>query len=285
MSCYIALDIGGTKLMVASATPEGKIIERVQAETPRDLTEGLETLHRMIATVAKKQTILAIGATAGGPLDYRTGVVSPLHQPEWRDVPLKQIMEQRWDCKFAVDVDTNVAALGEYALGGEKVSRLLYVTLSTGMGGGFVIDGELYRGGMGGVHPEVGHQAIAYRCMYPERIHCDCGAPDCLEGLISGSAIRRIYGKPAQELNQAEWAEVGYNLGQGLRNMAMIYAPDVIALGGGVCVGGGETLLATAREVMEQHMRLVPVPTLRISKLGYDTPLLGAIVLAQSLVN
>jgi predicted NBD/HSP70 family sugar kinase len=147
------------------------------------------------------------------------------------------------------------------------------------MGGGYLVDGKIYRG-MGGAHPEIGHQAINFRCAHPECVSCDCGAPDCLEALISGSGIRRIYGKPAEQLDEQEWAEVAYNLGQGLRNLATIYLPDLIVLGGGVAVGGGERLLAAARQVMADHLRLVPAPEIRLSDLGYDTALHGAIAIA-----
>ena len=177
-------------------------------------------------------------------------------------------------------MDTNVAALGEYELGEYAASRLLYLTLSTGMGGGFVIDGKIYRGGMGGAHPEVGHQAIPFRCAHPERVQCECGAPDCLEGLVSGNGIRRIYGKPAEELDAAEWQEVAWNLGMGLRNLAALYAPDVIVIGGGLS-RQGEKLLGPARDAMISHLKLVPAPRVLVSKLGYETALRGALVLAR----
>ena len=279
MSIYIGLDIGGTKFMVAAADATGKILRRARQSTPTDLDEGLNLLHRMIAGVAQGEEVAGVGAAIGGPLDWQTGVVSPLHQPQWRDVPLKQIIEARWRYPFHVDVDTNVAALGEYRALATPPPMLLYLTVSTGVGGGFVIDGRLYRG-MAGAHPEVGHQAINHRCMNPAGLYCECGAPDCLEALISGNGIRRIYGKPAEELNDAEWAEVAYNLGQGLRNLATIALPDLIVIGGGVAVGGGERLLAGARQVMAERLRLVPIPEVRLSTLGYDTALLGAISIA-----
>ena len=280
MSIFIGLDIGGTKLMAAAADAKGELLRRVRTSTPLALETGLATLEALIAEVAENQPIAAIGAAIGGPLDVVQGIVSPLHQPEWCDVPLKAIMERRWGCPFFVDVDTNVAALGEYALGGAPVARLLYLTLSTGMGGGFVVDGRIYRGAQGG-HPEVGHQSINFRCAHPERVACECGAPDCLEALVSGNAIRRIYGVPAEELPAEAWAEVAYNLGQGLRNLATIYLPDTIVLGGGVAIGGGDMLLEQARQIMVSHLRLVPAPALRLSQLGYDTALLGAVELAR----
>ena len=280
MAIYIGLDIGGTKLMVAAADADGQILRRTRAPTPAGLEEGLALLHEMIAEVAGDEPIAGIGAAIGGPLDARAGVVSPLHQPAWRGVPLKAIMERRWGCPFWVDVDTNVAAVGEYVVDRLTASRFLYLTISTGMGGGFLLDGRIYRGA-GGAHPEAGHQSIPFRCMHPERVACECGAPDCLEALICGNAIRRIYGKPAEQLNDAEWDEVAYNLGQGLRNLAAIYAPELIVLGGGVAVGGGARLLDTATRVMRERLYLVPAPEVRLSGLGYDTALLGAIAVAR----
>lgn len=281
MGVYIGLDIGGTKFMVAAAGEDGSPLKRVRESTKEHWKDDLELLNRMINQVAEGEPILGIGAAIGGPLDWENGIVSPLHQPTWREIPLKAIMEERWGCSFYVDVDTNVAALGEYAVSSPKPHSLLYITLSTGMGGGFIVEGKIYRGA-DGVHPEIGHQVIPYRCSNPEAVQCECGVRDCLEALISGNAIRRIYGKPAEELDDKEWEEVGYNLGQGLRNLTVIYAPREIRLGGGVAVGGGERLLRTAKNVMETHLNLVPPPVVSLSRLGYDTALMGALTIART---
>ncbi len=280
MGLYVGLDIGGTKFIAAACRRDGAILRRIREKTPLDLDEGLTLLSRMVEEVAGGEAVAAMGAAIGGPLDWQTGVVSPLHQPRWRNVPLKIIMEEIWRCPFYVDVDTNIAALGEYRFGGSAAARLLYVTVSTGMGGGFLVDGRIYRG-MNGGHPEAGHQSINFRCSNPGAIECECGAPDCLEALVSGNGIRRIYGKPAEDLNEGEWDEVGYNLGQGLRNMAAVMLPDVIVLGGSVAVGGGDRLLAAARDVMRDCLKIVPAPELRISALGGDTALMGALSAAM----
>lgn len=277
---YIGLDIGGTKLMAAATDTSGRVLHRLKAPTPIDLNQGLAQLQQMVHEVAADGQIVAIGAAVGGPLDWQTGIVSPLHQPQWHKVPLKAIMEKAFDCPFFVDVDTNVAAMGEYQAAVSPPRSLLYLTVSTGMGGGFVINGRLYRG-LGGAHPEIAHQAINGRCQYPERIQCACGLPDCLEALVSGNGIERIYQKPAQELTAAEWEEVAYNLGQGLRNVATIYLPDEIVLGGGVAVGGGERFISQAATVMRHHLKLVPHPQVRLSRLGYDTALMGAAYIAR----
>ena len=279
MGVFVGLDIGGTKIMVASADHEGNILHRARMATSTNLEEDLTNINTMIAEVAGKDEIMGMGAAIGGPLDWEQGIVSPLHQPAWRNIPLKALMESKWSCPFHVDVDTNVAAIGEYRWGGVSAKRFLYLTLSTGMGGGFLVDGEIYRG-QDGAHPEVGHQSINFRCTNSSAVQCECGAPDCLEALISGNGIRRVYRKPAEELGPQEWEEVAYNLGQGLRNIASLYAPDLIRIGGGVAVGGGEDFISKARAVMEEHLKLVPSPQVALSDLGYDTALRGAIAMA-----
>ena len=281
MAVFIGLDIGGTKIMVAAADREGNILRRARAGTSTSLEEDLANINSMVAEVAGGDKIAGMGAAMGGPLDWEQGIVSPLHQPAWRKIPLKAMMESKWGCPFHVDVDTNVAAVGEYRWGGVSASRFLYLTLSTGMGGGFLLNGDIYRG-QNGAHPEVGHQSIPFRCANLSAVQCECGAPDCLEALISGNGIRRIYGKPAESLSPEEWDEVAYNLGQGLRNLSALYAPDLIRIGGGVAVGGGEHFIQSARKVMEQHLKLVPAPQVGLSSLGYDTALRGAIAMALS---
>lgn len=280
MAVFIGLDIGGTKIMVAAADSDGNILRRARTATSTGLAEDLENINSMISEVAPGEKILGMGAAIGGPLDWEQGIVSPLHQPDWRNVPLKAIMEEKWGCPFRVDVDTNVAAIGEYRWGGIHARRFLYLTLSTGMGGGLLIDGKIYRG-QSGAHPEVGHQSIHFRCSNPAAVQCECGAPDCLEALVSGNGIRRVYDKSAEMLSQEEWEEVAYNFGQGLRNMATFYAPDIICIGGGVALGGGDDFIRAATKVMKEHIQLVPAPGVTLSHLGYDTAIRGAIALAM----
>jgi glucokinase len=276
---YIALDIGGTKFMAAAIDCNKQIIAREKAAAPSTLREGLDLLKSMIGRVCGNAEIVAIGASAGGPLDYLTGVISPLHSPEWRNVPLKSIMEKEYKVPFTVDVDTNAAALAEYQFCDKKADRLLYLTLSTGLGGGFIVDGQIYRGSNGS-HPEVGHQGIIYRLPISGPVACPCGATDCLEAIVCGSAIKKIYKKSAEELLDEEWSQVAYNLGQGIRNLAAIYAPSLVVLGGGMALGGGDRLIGGIRKVLDENVKIVPVPHVKLSELGYDTALWGAYALA-----
>jgi glucokinase len=273
--------------MVAAADADYRIVKRTMEDTPYEKDAGLALLNKMIRSVSEGRPIIGMGAAIGGPLDWRRGVVSPLHQKTWRNVPLKEIMERDWRCAFAVDVDANVAALGEYTLAGQKPARLLYLTLSTGMGGGLIVDGKIYRG-MDGEHPEVAHQSVHYQCSHPENIRCECESEtnDCLEALVSGRGIMQIYKKTPPELSADERDEVAFNLGQGLRNLATVYLPDEIVLGGGIITKeGGRQLLDRACDVMKRGLKLVPTPEVRLSRLGYDTALMGALVAAKEGVN
>jgi predicted NBD/HSP70 family sugar kinase len=280
MDVTVALDIGGTKLLVAAAGPDGRLLKSLKSPTPAGLEDGLRLLKEMARECAGGRRIRAIGASIGGPLDRVTGVVSPLHQPAWRAVPLKAILEREFGCPFQVDVDTNVAALAEWQARPGTSRRLLYITVSTGIGGGFVVDGKIFRGA-GGVHPEIAHQSASWNGSSHDVI-CECGARGCLEELASGNGIRRRYGKPAEQLSDEEWAQVGRHLGQGLRNLATILVPDLIAIGGGVACGAGERLLGPARDVAASNLKLVPVPRIESSVLGVETALRGGILLAAN---
>lgn len=280
MSVHLAFDVGGTKFQVAAGTGDGTVLRVVRAATPAGLEEGLGLLVSMGREVLAGDRPEAAGVAIGGPLDVRTGVVSPLHQPAWRGVRLREILEAEFGCPVRIDVDTNVAAVGEYVLGRHGAERLLYLTISTGMGGGMVVGGRVHRGARG-AHPEAAHQAVPFRCRHPERVACECGAPDCLEALVSGNAIRRIYGVRGEELrDDAAWEEIGFNLGLGIRNLAVLYAPDVVVLGGAIGVRRGGQLLPMVREVLAERLRLVPTPEVKVSSLDYDTAVRGALVYA-----
>ncbi|MEM0996692.1 MAG: ROK family protein [Bacteroidota bacterium] len=285
MGIYIGIDIGGTKMMVAAVSPNfgpghTALGGRRKAPTPADPDAAQACLEAMIAEVAGDEEIIGIGCAIGGPIDLVAGTVSPLNMPRWRGIPMKKRMEDRYGCPFYFGVDTDAAAVAEYYLAGLDVRRFLYVTISTGVGGGFLLEGQVYRG-LAGSHPEVGHQSIAFKVRHPERVHCGCGLNDCLEALVSGSGIERIYGVPARALDQEAWDEVAYNLAQGLRNMITMLAPDLIVLGGGVTTGGGRFFLDKTYAHLAEIVTLVPVPEIRISELGYDTALLGAAYLAR----
>ncbi len=287
MGIYVGIDLGGTKTMIASADERGKIINKIEFRTPIKLDEGLKLVKDGVKEVAGNEKILGIGCSAGGPLNYKTGVISPLHQPEWRSIPLKEIIEKEFSCKFYVDVDTNIAALGEMVFGeGKKYNNFIYITISTGFGAGIVIDKKIYRG-LGDEHPELGHQEIKWSINHiKEDVICKCGAKNCLESLVSGSAIKKLYGKCAEELTEKEWREVGQNLGRGLRNIIVMYAPDAILLGGGVSIKAGDKILKPAISFVKDNVKIVgKLPVIKTTSLGYDAALIGSIATAIKVYN
>jgi predicted NBD/HSP70 family sugar kinase len=281
LKSYLAFDIGGTKSIIALADEKGKIVEQEQHTTPIDLQEGLSLLLKTGKRLTQGHKILGIGASAGGPMDSKKGLVSPLNQPQWRNVPLKEIMEKEFKSPFAVDVDTNVAAIAEWAHGHADADRFLYITVSSGVGGGFLCNGKIYEG-FGGAHPEIGHQIIP---LHPKDKHtpspCLCGAHGCLESIVSGHSIHRRFGKKAEELNDNEWEMVTWELAQGIRNLAVILTPRIISLGGGVCIGRGQRLIDDIHSHLKREVFLVPHPTVRLSALDKTAPLIGAVYLAQ----
>ena len=280
---YVGIDLGGTKIIVACADEKGNIIKKVKNDTPLGLDDGIAMIKNMVKEVSSSPA--SIGCACGGPLDWRSGIVSPLHQPKWRAVPLRQIMEKEFGCRFYVDVDTNVAALGEYFFGSAAAHKnFIYITLSTGMGAGKLQDGKICRGKG---HPEMAHQSFALSLKNAQAsfVHdnylCECGAKHCLETYVSGNAIRRIYGKPAEQITDDNVIrEIAQNFGEGLRNIAALYSPEAIIIGGGVAYGWGERLLAPAREVVSQNLKIVPVPKIKLASLGYNSALMGSIALA-----
>jgi predicted NBD/HSP70 family sugar kinase len=108
MAVLVGLDIGGTKIMVAAADCDGNIPRRERRATSTTLGTDLTNINNMIAEVAGEDEIRGMGAATGGPLDWEQGIVSPLHQPDWRNVPLKALMEKKWGCPFQVDAARNL---------------------------------------------------------------------------------------------------------------------------------------------------------------------------------
>ncbi|MBI4174913.1 MAG: ROK family protein [Candidatus Aenigmarchaeota archaeon] len=279
---FIGIDLGGTKTIIAVANEDGKIKDSVKFATPNDLKGGLEKIIESVRKLSLNPA--AIGCACGGPLDYRNGVVSPVHMPEWRGVPLKETMEKEFGCPFFVDVDTNVAALGEHRFGkAGQFRNFIYITLSTGMGAGKLVDGKIYRG-LG--HPEMAHQSFAASLDNANGFdlsshRCECGAEGCLEAFVSGNAIRRIYGKPAEEITDPKiLEEIAKNFGEGLRNIIALHSPDAIFIGGGIAYGLGDRLLVPAENHAKQNLKIVPFPEIRLASLGYDSALMGSIALA-----
>lgn len=289
-----AVDIGGTKIAAGAVREDGTIVHRCECPTDpaRGFPDAMLRIRRMLHEVIDRCGALAgIGIGCPGPLDPFTGVLGEIGTlPGWQGGNLVEELETEFGLKIAVENDADAAALAEFNWGAARTSgNFIYITVSTGIGGGIVLDGQLYRG-VQGSHPEIGHQIIDNSGPL-----CYCGARGCWESLASGTAMSSwVQGMTAKaspmtaadicdrarqgdELAQRAVQREGYYLGLGLANIVTLFAPQVIALGGGV-MGSSDLFLNDAGKVVSRLCTQVPAEKTRIilSSLGSETGLLGA---------
>src|SRR5207249_7158613 len=185
----LALDIGGTKMAAAVVDASGALLARARIDTPRSgdgevLFSALEDMCRGL--IAANTGIAALGVGCGGPMRYPEGIVSPLNIPAWREFPLRDRLAERFDRPCVVDNDAKALALGERWRGaGRGSNNMLGMVVSTGVGGGIILDGRLLHGfaGNGG---HIGHIIV-----WPGGPLCGCGARGCVEGVASGTGLVR----------------------------------------------------------------------------------------------
>ena len=307
----LALDIGGTKLAAGVVDAAGTVHSFVVApsEPERGPDDGLARLFELgRQAVAEAGTevgptggIGAVGIGCGGPLDSERGVLlSPLHLPGWRDVPVVELARAAFDVPAALENDATAAAAGEHRFGaGAGTRHMVYLTVSTGVGGGVVADGRLYRGAMGN-GGELGHVTVDCN----GRVCRGCGRRGCLEAYASGTSIAEravealaASGEPSilralerptaadvaaaardgDALAAVVWDETVSALACGLTSIVNLFEPELVVLGGGV-TRAGEQLIGPVREaVRSDAVRPAgePVSVVR-SALGDHVGIVGA---------
>jgi glucokinase len=293
-----AVDIGGTKIAVGVVHDSGKVLARMQAPTDPDRYEdGLRIIATMLRETAAQAgvEISGIGIGSTGPVDPIRGEFGDVDfLPGWRGRnPVKDLAEI-FKVRVALENDGDAAALAEAGWGaGQNRSRLIYVTIGTGIGGGMVFDGKLYRG-VDGAHPEVGHHVVD-----PAGPGCSCGFRGCWESLAAGPAMvawfvanapadyphrEGITAKKICELAQQDDTVAlraveheAYYLGIGLANLINLFTPDAIVLSGSV-MKSAPLFLDRIRDVIRSGCRFVPAEKtqLTLASLGDDTNLIGA---------
>jgi glucokinase len=293
-----AVDIGGTKIAVGIVDDSGRVLSRTQAPTDPDrYADAIELIVRMLRETAAqaKVEISGIGIGSTGPVDPIRGEFGDVDfLPGWRGKSPVQDLERVFNVQVALENDGDAAALAEAGWGaGRNRKRLIYVTVGTGIGGGIVLDGELYRG-VDGAHPEIGHQVID-----PSGPGCSCGFHGCWEALAAGPAMAawienhapanyaHRQGITAQRI--CELAQQGdqvalqaveheaFYLGIGLANLINLFTPDAIVLSGSV-MKSAHLFLDRIRAVIRSGCRFVPADKteLTLASLGDDTNLIGA---------
>ncbi len=309
----LALDFGGTKHTVGlTARGERAWRARRQVASPPAAGAGydLSTVLALARELLAGQRPAAVGVSFGGPVEFATGTVRLSHHvPGWENTPLRRLVEDEFGAPATVDNDANVAALGEHRFGaGQGCDSLLYITVSTGVGGGWILNGRPWRGheSMAG---EFGHMQVD-----PGGPACVCGSHGCVERLAAGPNIalrarewltaqpqrgqilRRLLGDDLDQIDaravalaaaqgdELAWQALAVGaraLGAGIGSVANLVNPQRFVLGGGVTKSGErwwQAVRAAARETAmpEVHFDVVP------AALGDDAPLWGAVALTET---
>jgi glucokinase len=305
---FIVADVGGTHIRTACFPTQSQkptIVKRISTKGP---DSPHERLINLIAAIAPKdEEIAAITVAAPGPLDPYEGIVLEAPNiPGWTNLPLKKLIQERFNVPVAIGNDANLAALGEWRFGaGIGHHHLIYITVSTGIGGGVIIDNQLLLGSRG-LAAELGHITVI-----PDGPLCNCGQRGHLEAVSSGPAIahwveqelsqgipsslttdRPITAKEVSaaaskgdELAKAALARSGTYLGTAIADYLHIFNPSIVIIGGGVSQSG-EAFFAPLRTAMSEHVlskKYLENLTLTTADLGDDVGLMGALALALKL--
>ena len=303
----VGVDLGGTKIYTALVDLEGNIINEKIVETLAEEGEEavagriINTIDSVIAGV-DKDLIKAIGIGSPGPLDAKKGIIIETSNLPFKNFEIVNVLKERYDLPTYLDNDANVATLAEFMFdAGKGTENMVYITVSTGIGGGAIINGKLYRGNTANAL-EVGHMTVS-----KEGPRCGCGNVGCAESFASGTAI----GKRAKEAvaskvvtslkkyNNVTAKEVFieaaegdaeakrildsalYYLGITVGNVMSHLDPEKVVMGGGV-INGGDIVLETVKKVVAERCLSVFAENCSIekAKLGGQAGVLGAAALA-----
>jgi glucokinase len=299
---YLGVEIGGTKLQVCAGDGRGKIVERTRLEVDSSAGAGgiRSQIERAISELTLRFKPIATGVGYGGPIDWRTGKVCCSHQVKgWSDFPLAEWLSELSRGPVYADNDANVAALGEARHGaGAGFDTVFYVTLGSGVGGGFVMDGKIYHGAPPG-ESEIGHVRLD-RAGTTVESRCSGWAVDgklrAAKAKHPQSALAQRIGEAARGeaklLEAAFWqedplarailGETAEDLAFGLSHVVHLLHPRTIVLGGGLALIGeplrAAVELALRRFIMEAF---APGPEVALTRLKEDAVPVGALELAR----
>ncbi len=320
----LGIDLGGTKILSAVINSRGEILAQDYNITPaeKDYKAIIEATAESVGKTLDQAQIsiselITVGLAVSGPSNPQSGILytSP-HLPVMKDVPILDIIEKKLGKKTFLINDANAAAFGEMRFGAARgFHNIIYITLSTGIGGGIIIDGRIYAGTIG-TAGEIGHMTIN-----DEGPICDCGNRGCWETLASGTALAReatrrigegaetsILRHAGEDIEKITAKEVhaaarendnlakelitvtGYYVGVGLANLVNIFNPEIIVIGGGLS-NIGDMLLKPAYEEAKKRAFAQPYQSVRFARaeLGSNSGVIGAAVFAldeiEKLIN
>jgi glucokinase len=282
----LAIDIGGTKMAVGLVDRRGRLVDRDSVRTDRD--KRANDLYESLAQVIRRQVqraherhgsrITTVGIGAAGPIEPDCETISPLNIPAWRRFPLREavtdtLVEIDERAPVFGDLDAKAFALAEGWLGAAQGhANFVGMVVSTGVGGGIVVDGRILDGATG----NAGH--IGHVIVNPDGHRCSCGARGCLEAEASGTAIEAITGRPPTEPSYEIMQRTGRMVGIAVASVCNLFDLSLAVVGGSVALGFGPTFFHSAQQVLDDNCRLSFSTGARIvpARLGDQGPLIGA---------
>ena len=312
MGVAIGVDVGGTKIAGGVVDEAGAIIARTRRDTPStDPSAIVDNIVSVVQELRRGRSVDAVGVGSAGFVDAARSTVLFAPNLAWRDVAVRDQVVAATELPVVVENDANAAAWGEFRFGAaEDVDDMICVTVGTGIGGGLVLNGAVYRGAHG-VGAELGHLRVV-----PNGHMCGCGNRGCLEQYASGSALVRearalasagtVFAARLLELAGGDpekitgpmitdaardgdgasrelLTDLGRWLGEGLASFAAILDPAVFVIGGGVSAAG-DLLLAPATDAFRRNLTgrgYRPEAEIRVATLGNDAGIVGAADLAR----
>ncbi|MSW00305.1 MAG: ROK family protein [Actinobacteria bacterium] len=280
----LAIDIGGTKLACGIVAQDGTLLERdhvatTKTDDPEVLFETLMTLVNKVRSTSSFQPSKC-GVGCGGPMEPHGRTVSPLNISAWREFPLAERLRRELGLPIAIDNDAKAFALAEGWLGAARgVPSYLAMVVSTGVGGGIVLDGRLLDGQQG----NAGH--IGHIVVDPEGVLCRCGVRGCLEAEASGTAIELKTGRPASEADEEVRRATGVFVGRAVASVVTLLDLELCVVAGSVALGYGATFFEAAQQELERCTGLSYAKGARIlpAGLGDAGPLVGAAAVGYTL--
>lgn len=302
MKHYIGIDLGGTNIAAGIVNDEGRIILSDSIPTPKTGTEIMEAILNLVKTLtAKSENISGIGIGCPGTVDNEHGIITYCVNIPMKNVPIAEYIEQRTGISVNLENDANAAAFGEYYINGKGVKSYILITLGTGIGGGAVLDGRIYRG-FNGVGIEAGHITLVHngeKCTCGKRgcwerygsvtalinqtkaemdknpesyMHAVAEREGCINGKVAFEAARKGDGAAKSVVNR--YLEY---VADGITGIINLFEPEVLALGGGISKEGEYILKPIEKFVREnEYNRYSPKTRLEIASLRNDAGIIGA---------
>ena len=294
---YVGVDVGGTKVLAVEISETGEVVRIARDSTPGrgDPVSELENaLTRAVEAVRDGRALTSVGLAAAGLVEPSGETVRFAPHLPWREERVRERLAARWGAAVVLDNDAHCAAEAELALGaGRDAGSFLLVNIGTGIGGGVVLDGRVWRGA-GGMAGEFGHMQVV-----PDGLACECGLRGCWEQYCSGRALERVVrvalgshldgpevtarALAGDELARQAFTSIGTWLGVGLADLVAAFDPALLVVGGGVSTGG-DLLLDPAREALARSLMAAShrtVPQIVPAALGSAGGAIGAALLAR----